>query len=231
MTQTGQAAPKKRVAVFISGSGSNLAALIDAARDDDYPVEIALVLSNKADAYGLIRAADAGIQTAFVDHRAYDSREAFEDAITVVLSEQSIDIICLAGFMRILTAGFVSTYEGRMINVHPSLLPDYKGLQTHSRVLEAGERYHGCSVHFVQAELDGGPVILQARIPVLEDDTPDSLAGRVLVQEHRIYPAALSMLGAGAVTFAEPDVVISGRDAPIVITDKDSLSWRDLIHG
>lgn len=197
-------ATKPRVAILVSGRGSNMAALIASARDPAYPAEIALVVSNRADAGGLARAAKAGIRTAIVDHRTYPSREAFEAELDRTLREHRIDIVCLAGFMRILTDAFVAAWDGRMINIHPSLLPAYKGLHTHARALADGVARHGCTVHFVVPELDSGPIIAQAEVPVLADDTEDRLAARVLAEEHRLYPQALAQV-AGAFRAVPPD--------------------------
>lgn len=186
---------RKRVAILISGRGSNMAALIAAAKAPDYPAEIALVLSNVPDAGGLAVAATEGIATATVDHRAFSrDREAFERAMQAVLEAQRIDIVCLAGFMRILTPWFVGQWEGRMINIHPALLPAYKGLDTHARALADGATEHGATVHFVTPGMDEGETILQEAVPVLPGDTAESLARRVLEVEHRIYPAALRMI-------------------------------------
>ena len=185
---------KARTAVLISGRGSNMMALVDAARDPGFPAEIVCVVSNKLDAKGLNFAAANGIPTKVIDHKAYPTREAFETALDDHLRAMKVEIIALAGFMRVLTAGFIAGWEGRMINIHPSLLPAYKGLHTHERVLADGAKTHGCSVHLVTAELDDGPVLLQKAVQVLPDDTPDSLAARVLIEEHKIYPKALAML-------------------------------------
>ena len=185
---------KIRTGVLISGRGSNMMALVEAARAADYPAEIACVVSNKADAAGLGFARDHGIATQVIDHKAYSSREQFEAALDQFLRSQRVEIIACAGFMRILSAGFVNGWDGRMINIHPSLLPAYKGLHTHERALADGAKVHGCTVHHVTPELDAGPVILQAEVPVLEGDTPDTLSARVLRQEHRIYPQALALL-------------------------------------
>lgn len=185
---------KIRTGVLISGRGSNMMALVKAARAPDYPAEIACVVSNKADAAGLGFAREHGIATQVIDHKAYSSREQFEAALDQFLRSQRVEIIACAGFMRILSAGFVKGWEGRMINIHPSLLPAYKGLHTHERALADGVKVHGCTVHHVTAELDAGPVILQAEVPVLEGDTPDTLSARVLKEEHRIYPQALALL-------------------------------------
>lgn len=182
---------RPRVAILISGRGSNMVAIAEAARDG-YPAEIALVLSNVEGAEGLARADAHGIPTATVPHRAFPTREAFEAALDRELRHHAIDIVVLAGFMRILTPGFVRGWEGRILNIHPSLLPLYPGLHTHRRAIEAGDREAGCTVHLVTAELDSGPALAQARVPVLAGDTPDALAARVLVEEHRLYPQALA---------------------------------------
>jgi phosphoribosylglycinamide formyltransferase-1 len=193
---------KKRVAVLISGRGSNMTALIEAAKAKDYPAEIALVVSNRPDALGLGRAREAGIATALVDHRPFgDDREAFERALDAELAAQRIDIVCLAGFMRLLTPRFVTRWSGRMLNIHPALLPQFKGLQTHRRALQAGVKRHGATVHFVVPETDSGPIIVQDSVPVMEDDTEEALAARVLEVEHRIYPQALRLVAEGAATF------------------------------
>lgn len=186
---------RKRVAVLISGRGSNMTALIEAAKAPDYPAEIALVLSNVPGAGGLATATANGIATATVDHRAFKGdREAFERAVNAELEKQRIDIVCLAGFMRILTPWLVGRWEGRMINIHPALLPAYKGLDTHARALADGAKVHGATVHFVTPGMDEGPVILQEEVPVLAGDTPETLAARVLQAEHRIYPEALRQI-------------------------------------
>ncbi len=179
------------VAVLISGDGSNLQALMDAARAADYPATISLVISNKADARGLTRAAHAGIETCVIDHRDYPSREAFDAALHAALTARSIQLVCLAGFMRILTDSFVNAWSRRLLNIHPSLLPKYKGLNTHARALEAGDTEHGATVHWVTPELDSGEIILQKALPILADDTPESLEQRVHTLEHWLYPAAL----------------------------------------
>lgn len=180
-----------QTAVLVSGRGSNLQALIDAAQADDYPATIALVLSNKPDAYALERAKKAGIPTALVEHRNYPTREAFDAAMHDILTLHGIEFVCLAGFMRILTPVFVELWRGRMINIHPSLLPKYKGLHTHQSALDAGDAEHGCSVHWVTPDLDSGPLIAQARVPVNPGDTAETLAARVLVQENILYPKIL----------------------------------------
>ena len=201
---------RRRVAVLISGRGSNMASLIEAARRPDYPAEIALVASNRPDAGGLAHAEAAGIATAVVDHKAFPDRAAFEAALDGVLRRRGAELIALAGFMRVFTAGFVERWTGRMLNIHPSLLPLFKGLHTHRQALEAGVLVHGCTVHFVVPELDSGPIVAQAVVPVLPGDTEDTLAARILKQEHIIYPRALAMvasdrarLDAGRVSFCE----------------------------
>ena len=183
---------KKRVAILISGRGSNMTALIEAAKAKDYPAEIVLVLSNRPDAAGLNRARSLGIPTAVIDHTLFGGdRETFEQALDRELREQRIDLVCLAGFMRLLTPWFVNRWSGRMLNIHPSLLPQFKGLHTHRRALEAGVKRHGATVHFVMPEMDAGPIVVQDSIAVHEDDTEETLAARVLELEHKIYPRAL----------------------------------------
>lgn len=183
---------KKRVAILISGGGSNMMSLVKSMEDADHPAQPVLVLSSRPDAGGLATAAALGIKTEVVDHRPYKGdREAFEVALNECLRAAAPDIICLAGFMRILTPGFIANWEGKMLNIHPSLLPKYKGLHTHARALEAGDTRTGCSVHIATGELDGGPLLGQASIAVLPQDTPDTLAARVLPLEHRLYPAVL----------------------------------------
>lgn len=185
-----------RVAILISGSGSNMVRLVE-SMTGDHPARPVLVLSNVPDAGGLARARDLGVPTAVVDHRAYPDRAAFEAALHDRLASARADLICLAGFMRVLTAPFVARWQGRMLNIHPSLLPKYRGLDTHARALAAGDPEAGCSVHEVTPDLDAGPVLGQARVPVLPGDTPESLARRVLEQEHRLYPEVLRRVAAG----------------------------------
>jgi phosphoribosylglycinamide formyltransferase-1 len=192
---------RKRVAILISGRGSNMAALIAAARAPDYPAEIVLVLSNAAEADGLARAREAGIATEVVEHTRFGKdRAAFDRAVDAVLAAHRIEIVCLAGFMRLLTPWFVAQWSGRLINIHPSLLPAFKGLDTHARALSEGAKEHGATVHFVVPELDSGPVIVQEAVPVLAGDSADTLAARVLEAEHRIYPQALRRVAEGSVT-------------------------------
>lgn len=188
---------KKKVAVLISGSGTNLQALIDAARMPDYPAEITLVISNKSDAYGLTRAQSAGIAAHVINHKDFTSREAFDAAMQKILEENKIEFVCLAGFMRLLSAPFVKTWQGRMLNIHPSLLPQFKGANAIRDALAAGVKETGCTVHLVTEEVDSGPIILQAKVPVLPDDTEESLLARVHKEEHRIYPQALKKIAMG----------------------------------
>jgi phosphoribosylglycinamide formyltransferase-1 len=188
---------KKRVAILISGRGSNMRALIEAAKAKDYPAEVVLVISNVADAGGLAFAREHGIATEVIEHGKFPSREIFDNAMQVALKAANAEIVALAGFMRLLSPRFVESWRGRMINVHPSLLPAYKGLHTHRRAIAAGETFAGCTVHFVTPELDDGPAILQAKVPVLAGDTEETLASRVLEQEHRIYPEALRLVAEG----------------------------------
>jgi phosphoribosylglycinamide formyltransferase-1 len=188
----------RRVAILISGRGSNMVSLIEAASHPDFPAEIALVLSNRPDAAGLERAREAGIATAVIDHKAHPTREDFEQAMDAALNRHGIEFICLAGFMRVLTDGFVERWSGRMINIHPSLLPLFRGIHTHRRALEEGVLVHGCTVHFVVPELDAGPIIAQAAVPVVPGDTEESLSARVLAQEHLLYPRALRMICDGS---------------------------------
>jgi phosphoribosylglycinamide formyltransferase-1 len=183
---------RKRVAILISGRGSNMMALIEGAKATDYPAEIALVLSNVPDAAGLERAHEAGITTQVIEHKHFgNDREAFDRAVHAALEVHRIDIVCLAGFLRVLTPWFVCQWNGRLINIHPSLLPAFKGLDTHARALAAGAKTHGATVHFVVPELDSGPIIARESVPVLPGDTAEALAARVLQAEHRIYPLAL----------------------------------------
>jgi phosphoribosylglycinamide formyltransferase 1 len=187
-----------KLAILISGRGSNMEAILDAARDPNYPAEPVLVLANRPDAKGLETAAAAGIATAAIDHKTYGKdREAFERAMHAQLTETGVDIIALAGFMRVLTHWFVNTWEGRMVNIHPSLLPKYKGLDTHQRALDAGDTEAGCTVHWVSPGVDDGEIIQQASLPILPGDTADSLAARLLPVEHQLYPEALAKACAG----------------------------------
>lgn len=205
---------KIRTVVLISGSGSNLQALIDACAAPDYPAEIVAVISNRADAYGLIRAQENKIETAVLDHQPFASREAFDAQLQQLIDGYTPDLVVLAGFMRILTPALVSHYLGRMLNIHPSLLPLYPGLHTHRRALEAGDREHGATVHFVTPELDGGPPVVQASIPIETGDTEASLAKRVLIQEHVIYPLAVRWFAEGKLVLREGEALFEGRPVP-----------------
>jgi phosphoribosylglycinamide formyltransferase-1 len=202
------------VVVLISGSGSNLQALIDSVARGENPARIAAVISNRADAYGLQRAKQAGIATELLDHKQFDGREAFDAALIQAIDAHQPDLVVLAGFMRILTPGFVQHYAGRLLNIHPSLLPKYKGLHTHQRALEAGDGEHGCSVHFVTEELDGGPLVVQAVLPVMADDTAESLANRVHQQEHKIYPLAVRWFAEGRLRLGAQGAMLDGEPLP-----------------
>jgi phosphoribosylglycinamide formyltransferase-1 len=184
---------RKRVGVLISGRGSNMAALVEAARDPAYPAEIVCVVSNRRDAAGLKFAQDRNILTHVVDHKNFATRESFDAALNDYLQSQKLDLIACAGFMRVMSSVMLEAWAGKMINIHPSLLPLYKGTHTHERALADGVKVHGCSVHYVTAELDGGPVIAQAEVPVLPGDTPETLSARVLMEEHKLYPKALAV--------------------------------------
>lgn len=202
------------VVVLLSGSGSNLQALIDNCQGPDSPVRIRAVVSNRADAYGLQRAAAAGIDSAVLDHTQFDGREAFDAALMACIDGFTPDLVVLAGFMRILSGDFVRHYQGRLLNIHPSLLPKYKGLHTHRRALEAGDTEHGCSVHFVTEELDGGPLVVQAVVSVASDDTVESLAQRVHCQEHLIYPLAVRWFAEGRLLLGEQGALLDGQPLP-----------------
>ena len=202
------------VVVLISGSGSNLQALIDSVAHDGNPARIAAVVCNRADAYGLERARLAGIATELLDHKPFEGREAFDAALIQTIDAYQPDLVVLAGFMRILSSGFVQHYSGRLLNIHPSLLPRHKGLHTHQRALEAGDSEHGCSVHFVTEELDGGPLVVQAVLPILADDTVDSLARRVHQQEHRIYPLAVRWFAEGRLRLGAQGAMLDGEPLP-----------------
>lgn len=199
------------VVVLLSGSGSNLQALIDSSQAADSPVRIRAVVSNRADAYGLQRAQAAGIDTAVLEHGGFEGREAFDAALIQLIDGFEADLVVLAGFMRILSAEFVRHYQGRLLNIHPSLLPLYKGLHTHRRALEAGDAEHGCSVHFVTEELDGGPLVVQAVVPVAQEDTPQSLAQKVHCQEHQIYPLAVRWFAEGRLRLGEHGALLDGQ--------------------
>jgi phosphoribosylglycinamide formyltransferase-1 len=201
---------RKRTAILISGRGTNMRALVEAAADDAFPAEITLVLSNSPDAAGLAFAKAANVATAVVDHATYGKdREAFEHALQAALDAHGIEILCLAGFMRLLTPWFVSRWEGRMLNIHPALLPAFKGLDTHHRALETGVKIHGATVHFVGVEMDSGPIVAQGALAVNANDIEETLAARVLAVEHAIYPAALAMVARGDVTIDGAHCVIA----------------------
>ncbi len=214
----GVATPKLPLVVLISGSGSNLQAIIDQAQKD-LPVEIRAVISNRADAYGLERARHAGIETRVLDHTPYPDRDRYDQALIERIDGFEPGLVILAGFMRILSPTFVHHYRGRLLNIHPSLLPKYRGLHTHRKALEAGETVHGASVHFVTEELDGGPLILQVRVPVETGDTEETLGARVLTQEHIIYPQTIRWFAEGRIRMEDERLVMDGevRDGPVVI--------------
>ncbi len=203
-----------RLGVLISGRGSNLQALIDAGRDPTWPAEIVRVIANRPGVEGLERARRAGLAAEPIDHRAFAGRAPFEAALTAALEAAGVELVCLAGFMRVLTEPFVARWSDRLINIHPSLLPAFPGLDTHRRALEAGVRFAGCTVHFVRPGLDDGPIIVQAAVPVAEADDADTLAARVLAQEHRIYPLAVRLIAEGRVRVEDRRVLIDGAAAP-----------------
>lgn len=203
-----------RIVVLISGSGSNLQAIMDAGKEIDYPAKVVGVISNKDDAYGLTRAKDANIETVALSHKSFETRESYDLALIQEIDNFKPDLVVLAGFMRILTAAFVQHYQGRLLNIHPSLLPKYQGLNTHQRAIDAGDEEHGVSVHFVTEELDGGPVILQAKVPVFEGDTGDDLAARVHEQEHRIYPLVVKWFAEQRLNMQDESAVLDGNVLP-----------------
>ncbi|BFM06612.1 phosphoribosylglycinamide formyltransferase [Halioxenophilus aromaticivorans] len=203
-----------QVVVLISGSGSNLQALIDGQKNGSLDIDIAAVISNKASAFGLTRANDAGIATQILSHRDFADRESYDQALIQCIDAYQPDLLVLAGFMRILTSGFTEHYLGRTLNIHPSLLPKYPGLHTHQRALDAGDQEHGVSVHFVTAQLDGGPVIAQAIVPVEADDDADALASRVLVQEHQLYPTVVQWFAQGRLSLVEDTAHLDDQPLP-----------------
>lgn len=206
---------KRRVAILISGRGSNMTALIEAARSPDYPAEIVLVVSNIADAGGLAAASKAGIETTVVESKPFGKdREAFERKLHDTLIARNVDLVCLAGFMRMLTSWFVQQWQGKMLNIHPALLPSYKGLDTHQRALNDGVRIHGATVHFVVPEMDSGPIVMQGAVAVRNDDTPAALAARVLAVEHRIYPDALRLVASGKTRIANGTCRTTANGSP-----------------
>ncbi|ANK82430.1 MAG: phosphoribosylglycinamide formyltransferase [Rhizobiales bacterium NRL2] len=202
-----------KLGVLISGRGTNLQALIDACAADAFPAEIALVVSNVEGAAGLERARKAGIHTLVIDHREFESRAKFDQAVASALETHDVGLVCLAGFLRILSKAFVDRWRDRIINIHPSLLPAFKGLHVHERVLEAGVRITGCTVHFIRPEMDEGPIIVQGAVPVMADDTPETLAGRVLEVEHRIYPLAVRLIAEGKARVVGDIVNLPALDA------------------
>lgn len=211
-----------KLGVLISGRGSNLQALIDACAAADFPASVALVLSNRADAAGLERARAAGIATAVVSHRDHAGKQPFEQAMSEALEAAGVDLVCLAGFMRLLSPWFVERWRDRLINIHPSLLPAFPGLDTHRRALETGVRFHGCTVHLVRQDMDAGPILVQAAVPVLPEDTEESLAARVLEQEHRCYPMAVRLLAEGRARVDGERVLLAGdTPAPAVAINPD----------
>ncbi|WP_119269130.1 phosphoribosylglycinamide formyltransferase [Taklimakanibacter deserti] len=210
---------RKKTGILISGRGSNMQALIRAAQDPHYPAEIAVVISNRPNAQGLDFAKAQGIRTEVIDHKAYGSREDFDRALDSALRRHHVEIIACAGFMRVMTKTLVEAWRDRMINIHPSLLPAYKGLHSHERALADGATRHGATVHFVRHDVDSGPIIAQARVPVLKSDTPETLAQRVLDAEHKIYPKALALVASGALRVEGEEVVATapGVTLPVVI--------------
>jgi len=215
-----------RVAVLVSGGGTNLQAIIDAHSRGTLDIEPVLVLSNNAQAYGLVRARTAGIPAKCVPHASFPDRASFDEAISAQLDTVQADLILLAGFMRILTPGFVAKYAGRLLNIHPSLLPLYPGLDTHRRAIEAGDAWHGSTVHYVTEKLDGGPRIIQGRVPVAQDDDAESLARRVLAVEHEIYPEAVRLIASGRLTCRDGDAFLDNRklDEPLQLGEFPTLS-------
>jgi phosphoribosylglycinamide formyltransferase-1 len=205
---------RKRTAILVSGRGSNMRALVEAATDPGFPAEICLVLSNRPDAPGLAFAKEKGVAVAVVDHKIYAGREEFERSMQALLELYRIELVCLAGFLRLLSPWFVGQWRGHLVNIHPALLPAYRGLHTHERALADGVRIHGCTVHFVVEAMDEGPIIAQAAVPVLDADTPETLAARVLAQEHVIYPAALAHVARGSYS-VEGNRVLLGEAAAV----------------
>jgi phosphoribosylglycinamide formyltransferase-1 len=206
---------KLRLAVLLSGRGSNLLALINACREPGFPAKIVHVISNKHDVQGLTYAREAGIQTTVLDHRTYVSREEFDAAVTEVLENAQTELICLAGFMRILTEGFIERWNNRLLNIHPSLLPAFKGLNAQQQALDAGVKLAGCSVHFVRSCVDEGPIIAQAAVPVLENDDVKTLSARILALEHRLYPLVIQLIAEGGMKVVGERAVINNSYAPV----------------
>ncbi len=218
----------KSIVILISGRGSNMVALIDAAASGTLPVRVAAVLANRPDAKGLEVAAAAGVVTRVVDHRLYSDRESFDAAMAEAIDAYSPDLVVLAGFMRILSDGFVAHYEGRLINIHPSLLPSFPGLHTHQRALDDGVRVHGCTVHFVTPTLDHGPIVVQAAVPVLDGDDATVLAARVLEQEHRIYPLAVRWFAEGRLRLEDGRVRLDAPQEYASCLISPQVTWRGL---
>ncbi len=218
---------KKRIGILISGRGSNMAALIEACKAPDFPAEISIVISNRPNAVGLQTAKEAGIQSLAIDHKAFKTREAFDEVLDETFSDAKIDLICSAGFLRILTADFVEKWKDKQLNIHPSLLPSFKGLNIHQRVLDAGVTVTGCTVHFMRTEMDSGPIIAQAAVPVHPKDTPDTLAQRVLKAEHKLYPHALRMVAAEEVRVVN-ERVVRNINRETMFEDKKQLFSPDL---
>ncbi len=206
--------PEISIVVLISGSGSNLQAIIDATQNGIIPASIKAVICNKENAFGLTRAANAGLVTEVVSHKNYDSREQFDHALQATIDQYSPDLVVLAGFMRILTPEFVKHYSGRMLNIHPSLLPKYRGLNTHQRAIDDREPEHGVTVHFVTEELDGGPNVLQAKVPISDGESAESLAGKVLIQEHQIYPRAIKWFAEGRLKMSANQAILDQNTLP-----------------
>ena len=224
---------KKRVGILISGRGSNMAALIEAARAPDYPAEIVLVISNRPDAAGLERARAAGIEAVVIDHKGFASREAFDGAVEEALLGHGVDLVCHAGFMRIQSEAFAARWTGRQLNIHPSLLPSFRGLKPQQQALDAGVRISGCTVHFVTPELDAGPIVAQAAVPVLAGETADTLAERILTAEHRLYPLALRLVAGGEANLQDGKVVLQAAINPLVrlLSPPESGSLLDCHTG
>lgn len=203
-----------KVGILISGRGSNMAALIDACAGVDFPAEVVLVVANNPDAAGLSRASAAGIETEVIDHREFADRAGFEDALDAALREAGVELVCLAGFMHLLGAEFLRRWHDRVLNIHPSLLPAFRGLHAHEQAIASGVRISGCTVHIVRPEMDAGPIIVQAAVPVAADDTADTLAARVLAAEHRIYPQALRLMAEDRIRISDDRVLVDGAALP-----------------
>ena len=221
-----QSITKKTIGVLISGRGSNMLSLIEACKQPDFPAKIAIVISNRPRAPGLAIAREQGLRSLAIDHKAYPDRESFEAEMTKALEEAGVELVCNAGFMRILTESFVDRWRDRMLNIHPSLLPSFKGLHTHQKVLDAGCRLTGCTVHFVSADMDAGPIIAQAAVAVHHDDDADALAARVLAAEHRLYPLALKLVASGQVIVRDEKVAfgpdMANNDAPALFSPPET---------